>query len=407
VPRNAVPDSTIKVSDAEVAAYYKAHQSEFERPRTAFLSFVALPRVATAADTAAVRSRADSVRQEIVSGAPFAEVAQRESSDSVSAVKGGDLGEWTRGSMDPAFDSAAFSLPLRTISKPVMSQFGFHLIEITSRKGNKAKGRHILFPIEVTGVHRDQLDAQADTLEALGAERTDPAALDTVARALKLRIGKTAPIHQGSKVQVGNLVVPDAGVWAFQAKSGATSPVIETSVAYYLFRLDSLQEAGVPPLSEIRSGVETAVRDSKKWSAAREVAKTYLKRLEDGSSMSKAAAAMKLPYREFGPFSRINPPLTNPVVVGTAFGLKKGERSGILDTKDGIYVIESLQRVKADSAKFTKELDEYRARSINAEKQERVRNFLAALRKSAKVVDNRDKVLQQQTGTPPPAPPVI
>ena len=404
VPRNAVPDSVVKVTDAEVAAYYKSHQKDFERPRTAFLSFVALPRAATAADTATVRARADSVRQEIVGGAPFGEVAQRESADSASAVKGGDLGEWTKGSMDPGFDSAAFALPLRTVSKPVRSQFGFHLIEITSRKGNKAKGRHILFPIEVTGAHRDQLDAQADTLEQLGAERTDPAALDTVARALKLRIGQAAPVQQGGKVQVGNLVVPDAGVWAFQAKPRGTSPVIETSVAYYLFRLDSLHEAGVPPLSEIRSSVASGVREDKKWKAARALAKTFVKRLQDGSTMSQAAAAMKLPHREFGPFSRINPPLTNPVVVGAAFGLEKGERSGILDTKDGIYVLESLDRVKADSARFTKELEEYRARSINAAKQERVRNFMAALRKSAKVVDNRDKVLQQQTGTPQPPP---
>jgi parvulin-like peptidyl-prolyl isomerase len=149
------------------------------------------------------------------------------------------------------------------------------------------------------------------------------------------------------------------------------------------------------------------VRDAKKWNAARDLAKAFLKRLEDGSTMTQAAAAMKLPHRDFGPFSRINPPLTNPVVVGAAFGLKKGERTRVLDTKEGLYVVELLDRVKADSAKFTKELDEYRARSINAAKQERVRNFLTALRKSAKIVDNRDKVLQQQTGTPPPAPPGV
>jgi peptidyl-prolyl cis-trans isomerase D len=184
VPRNAVPDSSIQVSDAELAAYYKAHQDEFQRPKSAYLSYVALPRLATAADTAAVRARADSARQEILRGAPFAEVAGRESADSASATKGGDLGEWTKGAMDPAFDSAAFALPLHTVSTPVLSQFGFHIIEVTSRKGNKAKGRHILFPIEVTGAHRDQLDAQADSLEHLGAERSDPAALDTVARAL-------------------------------------------------------------------------------------------------------------------------------------------------------------------------------------------------------------------------------
>ena len=401
VPRNAVPDSSIQVSDAELAAYYKAHQDEFQRPKSAYLSYVALPRLATAADTAAVRARADSARQEILHGAPFAEVAGRESADSASATKGGDLGEWTKGAMDPAFDSAAFALPLHTVSTPVLSQFGFHIIEVTSRKGNKAKGRHILFPIEVTGAHRDQLDAQADSLEHLGAERSDPAALDTVARALKLRIGHTAPVQQGTKVQLGQLVVPDAGVWAFQAKPGATSPVIETSFAYYIFRLDSLHDAGVPPLAEIRPAVMSATRDQKKWAAARQLAKDYLKRVEGGSSLADAAKAMKLPHREFGPFSRINPPLTNPVVVGTAFGLKEGERSGVLDTKDGIYVIETLQHIKADSAQFTKDLEQYRARLINVAKQERVRNYLTALRKSAKIVDNRAKVLQQ-TGSPQP-----
>ena len=405
VPRNVVADSAVKVTSAEAEAYYKAHTDEFKRPRTAHLSYVALPRATTAADTAVTRALADSVRQEIVSGAPFAEVATRESADSASAVKGGDLGEWTRGAMDPAFDSAAFALPLKTVSRPILSQFGYHLIEITSRKGNKVKGRHILLPIEVTGSHRDRLDAQADSLESLGAERTDPAALDTVARALKLRVGKPGPVQEGTKVQLGNFVVPDAGVWAFSGvKPGATSPVIETAFAFYLFRLDSLHEAGVPTLAEIRPAVQHAVREKKKWDVARRIAKDYVKRLEEGSTFEQAATAMKLPHREFGPFSRVNPPLTSPLVVGTAFGLKAGERSGVLDTEDGIYVLKTLSHTKADSAKFVKELDQYRARSINMARQERVRSYLAALQSAAKIVDNRDKVLQsgpaQDAATP-------
>lgn len=394
IPQNVIPDSSVTVSDAEVAAYYKAHLNEFKRPRTAYLSFVALPRTTTATDTATVRARADSARQEILGGAPFADVARRESGDSASAVKGGDLGEWTKGAMDPAFDSAAFALPIGKVSQPVLSQFGFHLIEITSRKGKKAKGRHILFPIEVTGAHRDQLDAQADSLEHLGADRADPAALDTVARALKLPVGRAEPVQQGSKVQIGRLLVQDAGVWAFQAKPKSTSSVVETPYAYYIFRLDSLQQEGVPTLSGIRTSVARSVREQKKWSGAREVAKTYMKRLADGSSMAQAAKAMNLAHREFGPFSRINPPLTNPVVVGTAFGLEAGQRSGILDTKEGIYVLESLSHTKADSAKFVKELEQYRVRMINMARQERVRNYLSSLRNAAKIVDNREKVLK-------------
>jgi peptidyl-prolyl cis-trans isomerase D len=398
VPRNVVPDSAVSVSDAEIQAYYKAHLDEFERPATAYLSFVALPRLTTAADTAAARARADSARAEIAGGAPFADVARRESADSASAAKGGDLGEWTKGQMDAAFDSAAFSLPLHTLSQPVLSQFGFHIIEITSRKRNKAKGRHLLIPIEVTGAHRDLLDAEADSLERLGAEKADPAALDTAARVLKLPIGKTGPVQEGTKVQVGNLVVPDAGVWAFEAKPGATSQVIEAPIAYYIFRLDSLQPAGVPPLGQVRPAVAYQVRGEKKRERARELAKSYEARVTAGGSLATVADSMKLPYKEFGPFSRINPPLTDPIVVGAAFGVEVGQRSGMLDTKEGIYFIKVLEHMKADSAAFLKELDKYRAQTINLARQERVRSYLQALRENAKVVDNRKKVLQQQTG---------
>ncbi|HET7427677.1 MAG TPA: peptidylprolyl isomerase [Gemmatimonadales bacterium] len=402
IARNVIPDSAAAVSDAEITAYYKAHLDDFKRPATSFMSFVALPRHTTAADTALARARADSVRAEITAGTPFAEVARRESSDSVSAAQGGDLGEWTRGAMDAAFDSAAFKLPLNTVSTPVLSQFGFHIIEMTSRKGDKARGRHILIPIEVAGAHRDVLDAQADSLEKLGADKADPAALDTVARALKLPVGRTGPVQEGTKVQLGTFVVPDAGVWASTAKVGTTSPVIETPIAFYIFRLDSAQAAGVPPLGQIRQTVAYQARNDKKVEAARKLAREYEKQIDAGADLGAVAASMKLPYKEFGPFSRINPPLTDGVVVGTAFGLDVGQHSGMLDTNEGIYFIKVLERTKADSAAFAKEIDTYRPQMIRLAQQDRVRSYLEALRQSAKVVDDRKKVLQQQQAAPVP-----
>ena len=397
IPRNIIADSAIKVTDDEVTAYYRSHQEDFKRSRTAFLSFVALPRLTDASDTAAARARADSARAAILGGEPFADVARRESSDSASAVAGGELPEWTRGNMDPAFDSAAFALPLKKVSEPVLSQFGFHIIEITSRKGDKAKGRHILIPIEVTGAHRDRLDAQADSLERLGAERDDPAALDTVSKALSLPVARTGAVQEGTRVQVGNLVVPDAGTWAFSGvEEGSTSPVIETSLAFYVFRIDSLQPEGVPPLAQIRPAVEHALRVDRKQALAKPKAQEYMQRLEKGESMAEAAKALGLPHREFGPFARVNPPLTDPMVVGTAFGLDKGQRSGLLETPEGMYVMESLEKIPADSAKFVKELDEYRSKMIELARQARIRGYMAALRESARIVDNRAKLRQQQ-----------
>jgi len=397
IARNIVPDSAVKLTEGEINAYYKGHLDDFNRPATSFLSFVALPRLTTAADTAAARARADSARAEIAGGAPFADVARRESTDSVSAKAGGDLGEWTKGAMDPEFDSAAAKLPLNTLSQPVLSQFGFHIIEITSRKGDKLKGRHILIPIEVAGAHRDLLDAQADSLEKLGADKADPASLDTVARALHLPVGKTGAVQEGTKVQVGHLVIPDAGVWASTAKKGQTSPVIETSLAYYVFRVDSLQPAGVPPLGQIRDAVVYQARADKKLQRGREIAREFYQRVQAGGSLQAVADSMKLPYKEFGPFHRVNPPVDDPIVVGTAFGLDSGKVSPLLDTKQGMYVLKVLQHTKADSAAFVKDLENYRARMINLARQDRVRNYLEALRQAAKVQDDRKKVLQQGT----------
>jgi parvulin-like peptidyl-prolyl isomerase len=198
-------------------------------------------------------------------------------------------------------------------------------------------------------------------------------------------------------VQLGNLVVPDVGTWAFQGVAeGATSPVIETSRAYYVFRLDSLQAAGVPPLAQIRPSVEHAVRLEKKEQLAKPKAEEYLKRVQAGEPDAEAAKALGLPHREFGPFTRVNPPVTDPVVVGTAFGLEEGQRSGLLETADGMYVMKVLEHIKADSAKFAKELDEYRTRMIDLARQDRIRGYMGALRQSARIVDNRAKLQQQQ-----------
>ena len=403
VPRNAVPDSAVRVSDQEAAAYYRSHRKEFDRPKTVYSSFVAIPRFADGTDSAAARARADSLRKEILGGRPFDEVAKLESADTVSARQGGDLGEWTKGAFDPAFDSAAFAMPLNKLSEPVLTQFGYHLIEVQSRKGTKAKARHILVPIEITGAHRERLDAQADSMERLAAERTDPAALDTVARALKLEIKKTQPLRAGEKMRVGILTLPDAGVWAARAKPGEISPIIETPVAMYLFRVDSIADGGIPPLERIRDEVVERVRDEKKAAAAKAVAQRLLERVQAGAKLGAAADSLNLPFDVFGPFSRVDSPISNPVVVGAAFGVDSGKTSGVIETKDGLYVLEVLSRTPADSAAFTKDLEQYRLRALQQARQERVQNFVAGLRSAAEIEDNRAKLYErsaaQQVGT--------
>jgi peptidyl-prolyl cis-trans isomerase D len=399
VPAGAVSDSAVSVTPAEIEAWYAAHRTELARPKTIFTSFISLSRLPDASDTTAARERAEAVRKELLGGAPFAEVAKRESADTVSGNKGGELGEWTKGAFDPAFDSAAFSLKVNAISAPVLSQFGFHLIQVTSRTGNKAKGRHILIPIEVAGAHRDRLDAEADSLDKLAAEHTDPAALDTAARALRLQIGRAKPMAAGARMQIGLLTLPDAGVWATDAKVGQLSSIIETPYALYVFRVDSIHQPGIPALADARDSVSRIVRDSKKKAESRKLADDLVKRLDGGTALAQAADAMKLPHEVYGPFTRLSSPIRDPLVTGTTFGLDAGKHSGVIDTNDGLYVVQTLEHIKADSAAFVKDLEQLRARAVQEARQERVQTYLAGLRSAAKIVDNRSKILRQAAPT--------
>jgi peptidyl-prolyl cis-trans isomerase C len=76
---------------------------------------------------------AKKLREEIVAGKDFAEVA-KEVSLCPSGAKGGDLGYFGRGQMVPEFDAAAFSLPVGEVSEPIKTQFGWHLLVVTGQR---------------------------------------------------------------------------------------------------------------------------------------------------------------------------------------------------------------------------------------------------------------------------------
>jgi len=72
------------------------------------------------------------LKTEIEGGADFAELAKQHSK-CPSGAQGGELGEFGRGQMVPEFDQVVFSAEVGKVQGPVQTQFGFHLLEVTSR----------------------------------------------------------------------------------------------------------------------------------------------------------------------------------------------------------------------------------------------------------------------------------
>jgi len=79
------------------------------------------------------KSQCEDLKKEIEGGADFADVARRHSS-CPSGRDGGDLGEFGPGMMVREFDEVVFSADVNTVQGPVKTQFGYHLLEVTSRR---------------------------------------------------------------------------------------------------------------------------------------------------------------------------------------------------------------------------------------------------------------------------------
>jgi peptidyl-prolyl cis-trans isomerase D len=398
-PDVVIPDSAVHVSDAEVEQYYQDHRADFDRTPVAYMSYAVVHRIPNAADSAAALAHAKAVREEIVKGADFAAVAKRESVDSASAVKGGDLGEVTRGSFVPQFEKAALALAPGQISQPVLSPFGYHIIKLISKSGNKFHAAHILIHIGLVGAHQDSTDAAIDNLDRRAGEQADGAELDSAAAAIGAKVHEAAPVREGDRVLAGGVFVPDAALWAFDdARPGETSSLIETDQASYIFRLDSLTPGGVPELSAIHDAVRSAVVLQKKKEAARQLAQTIVADIQaDRTTLDAVAKRYQAPLTTLGPFTRTNPSSVlrgEAVIVGAAFGVPLDHVSPPIVGEHSVFLVEPVARHAADSTAFVKQLPALRAEALQSARQNRVRLVLSSLRAQAKV-DDRRKALQE------------
>jgi foldase protein PrsA len=123
----------VKVTDEDALAYYKQNQSQFGTPAIPESRDVRHILIAEKAkdggvDYAKSKEEADRIYAELKDGADFSELAKEFSDDTTTGSNGGKL-TIRRGETVPEFDTTAFLLPEGSISRPVKTQFGYHVIE--------------------------------------------------------------------------------------------------------------------------------------------------------------------------------------------------------------------------------------------------------------------------------------
>ena len=396
VPADTIADSAVTVTDAEVRQFYDRFRTEFSRPGRAVVTVVAVPRVITAADTVAARNRAAALRQEILGGTPFEDVARRESADSGSAQNGGSLPRGTVDDYVAEFQAGARATAVGQISEPVQSPFGFHLIRVDERVGDTLSLRHILVPIGQSDSSATRTDRLADQLAAAAAngEEEAGARLDSAARTLGLTPVRYQ-VAEGQNLIAEGRYVPDVAAWAFSgAQPGETSDLISADDGYYVARLDSLRLGGQQSYDDVREEIRTTLAREKKvekvMPAAQAIAQAAVSGSLESAAQSQGRTVQQTPW-----FTRVSgaPGLGSATrAVGAAFALPVGAVGKPVSAENAAVVMRVDQRIEADSAAWAAQKMIQRMQVLQQLRDTRLRQYLTSLRKEADVDDKRAQV---------------
>ena len=391
-----VDQAAIKaVSDDDARAYFNQHKDEFQSTGRAVLSVAMIPRVVTAADTAAARARTQALRDSIVKGAvKFEDAAKRESADSVSGANGGDLGPAPGSRYVPEFTKAAQALKPGEISGPVLTPFGFHIIRLDSRKGDTLSLHHILIRIEASDTATARTDKQADSLSRAAASSEQGSKLDSAAKRLGLKVVQVEATENQPATYSGQ-IVPSVSAWAFSgAHPGETSELFDDENGYYLARLDSLQQGGEVTFESVRDQVRARVAQEHAVDKVMPEAQK-LAAAAAGSTLEAAAqqAGKKVEQTPMFARSSVVPGLGQfTEAVGAAFALPVGAASQPVRTSNAADVIRVDKRVLADSSAWAAQKAAQKAARLQQLREQAVQMFLQDIRKSAKVDDRRKEI---------------
>ncbi len=296
----------VTVDDAALEKYYSRNldQFEIEEQVSAAHILVKVDKDAGEAVRDEKRKLAEKILEKAKSGEDFARLARKHSDDTGSAAKGGALGYFSRGTMVPAFEKAAFSLKPGEISDIVESPFGLHIIKVDGYIEPGVKPLADVIDTVRAGLQKEQ-SVQVAFEKAMDAYNINRKTgdLEKAARDNDLGIKETGLFDRETAID-GIGQAPEVSAAAFGLEPGTLARPVRLESGIYLIALKEKQESHIPEFAEVRKKVEAAYRKSRADDLARNAAEEILAGLKDGKTLAGLARKFDVKVEETGDFTQ-------------------------------------------------------------------------------------------------------
>ncbi len=327
------------------------------------------------------------VYNSLAKGADFAQMAKQNSADIGSAVKGGDLGWFGKGQMVPEFEKACFSGKIGVVQKPIKTKYGYHIIKVTGRLDNKFVVEKIVAPVKTSSSTKDSRKSNASDFAYL-AQKND---FTKEAELVHYTIRETTPFTKDA------FAIPGLGVnkrimdFAFDNSLGTVSDVFSVQNGYAVVMVSEVIKERIKTLDEVKAQIRAILVKTKREEKAKALAEKI--KSEVGNDLDKVTSNNPgAKVETTGSFT----PSGNVPGVGQDYAFIEkcldADLNKVTDPVKGLagyYLIDVISRTPFDESKYQIQRNNLRDSIYQEKKSNFFNEWLANLKKSAKIVDNR------------------
>lgn len=343
----------IEVPEADVFARYEANRAAYTAPEVRTASHILIKSGDEDQEQQGLEKITE-IRNRIVAGESFADLAREYSEDPGSASDGGNLGEIETGVMVPSFENALFSMQVDELSEPVKTRFGWHLIKLHEIKGGETRAfesmRSELEDEIKTELAENQIYDLVEGVANLAYEQPDSLAPAAEQLGLQLRSSDWFSRVSGD----GIAAEPQVRQQAFASEvlqQGLNSEGIELGSERIVFlRVNEHRDAQQQSLEEVRETVIQDLRRVRTNELANAAGSAGLDELEAGKSLQLLAEEWNAQVEDLGFVGR-NQAEIDAAIRNRAFGMGKPDQGPLfngLALGNGEYVIVELSAVQSN-----------------------------------------------------------